>query len=325
MKHDIFLSYRRPDRELAVQLARELDKRGLSVWYDANISGGDGLRDEIVAALDASAMLVILFSESCNEHRELQKEIALADSVEKPVVPILIENCRPKGGHIYELADRNWIEAWPEPHSRIPELVELLTALAGKSPESVTHVGDNSKGPERELAGKIDAMPSMASAYIGRKDKRLARAARRSDILPFLWLDLAALVPALGVLAFLVLGGPALAEHSAIARLGLAALICVAGVGVYGAIAFPARYYLRGRPVKSAIQSYAVSSTILLAVAVALLAIVKLQGGASTELAPTAILLGFVWGALAIISFTIYGVLAGQRALARFNANLRQI
>ena len=133
MKYDIFISYRRADRELVASVVRRLEQRGVGVWYDAEIDGGADWRETIVQALTDSDMLAIFFSEDCNNSRQLKKELAVADSLGKPVVPILIENTQPRGAYLYELADRNWIQAWPEPMDRIDELVEHLATLAGKS------------------------------------------------------------------------------------------------------------------------------------------------------------------------------------------------
>ncbi|MDP3738410.1 MAG: toll/interleukin-1 receptor domain-containing protein [Hyphomonadaceae bacterium] len=133
MKYDIFVSYRRSDRELVASVVRRLEARGVGVWYDADIDGGADWRETIVEALTNSDMLAIFFSEDCNNSRQLKKELAVADSLGKPVVPILIENTQPRGAYLYELADRNWIQIWPEPMDRIDELVEHLATLAGKS------------------------------------------------------------------------------------------------------------------------------------------------------------------------------------------------
>jgi hypothetical protein len=133
MKYDIFVSYRRSDRELVASVVRRLEARGVGVWYDADIEGGADWRETIVEALTNSDMLAIFFSEDCNNSRQLKKELAVADSLGKPVVPILIENTQPRGAYLYELADRNWIQVWPEPMDRIDELVEHLATLAGKS------------------------------------------------------------------------------------------------------------------------------------------------------------------------------------------------
>ncbi len=132
-QYDIFVSYRRADRELVAAVVRRLEQRGVAVWYDANIEGGADWRETIVEALTNSQMLAIFFSEECNTSRQLKKELAVADSLSKPVVPILIENTQPRGAYLYELADRNWIQVFPDPMAHMDELVEHLATLAGKS------------------------------------------------------------------------------------------------------------------------------------------------------------------------------------------------
>lgn len=133
MKYDMFISYRRTDRELVAQVVRKLEANGVGVWYDAEIEGGADWRETIVEALTGSDMLVIFFSEECNSSRQLKKELAIADDLGKAVVPILIEDTKPKGAYLYELADRNWIQAFPDPVSKIDTIVRHLTLLAEKS------------------------------------------------------------------------------------------------------------------------------------------------------------------------------------------------
>lgn len=97
IKYDIFISYRRSDRELVASVVRRQEARGVGVWYDADIDSGADWRETIVEALTNSDMLAIFFSEECNSSRQLKKELAVADALAKPVVPILIENTQPRG------------------------------------------------------------------------------------------------------------------------------------------------------------------------------------------------------------------------------------
>ncbi len=96
MKFDMFVSYRRSDRELVAQVVRRLESRGVRAWYDANIEGGADWRETIVEAISDSEIIAIFFSEACNSSRQLKKELAVADNLAKPVVPILIEDTQPK-------------------------------------------------------------------------------------------------------------------------------------------------------------------------------------------------------------------------------------
>lgn len=175
MKYDIFVSYRRSDRELVASVVRRLEARGVGVWYDADIEGGADWRETIVEALTNSDMLAIFFSEDCNNSRQLKKELAVADSLGKPVVPILIENTQPRGAYLYELADRNWIQVWPEPMDRIDELVEHLATLAGKS----------NGGLEGAAAGKTASLSKKAKvAPPAANDGIPAPAANDDDLAP---------------------------------------------------------------------------------------------------------------------------------------------
>ncbi len=126
MGSDIFLSYSRADQQLAEQFVKIASARGLSVWYDEMIEGGQDWRGKIVDALGTSKALVILFSEHSNSSRQLIKELAIADSLQKLVIPVLIANCEPLGAYLYELASRNWVNLHPNPETRLAPLIENL-------------------------------------------------------------------------------------------------------------------------------------------------------------------------------------------------------
>ncbi len=217
MTYDIFISYRRSDRELVAAVVHRLEARGVGVWYDADIEGGADWRETIVEALTNSDMLAIFFSEECNASRQLKKELAVADNLGKPVVPILIEDTQPRGAYLYELADRNWIKAWPEPMERIDELVEHLAILAGKSAGGLSGAAAI-KGPpvarspadktvaaetvEEKAADGVagaaspKAPPTSAKAYVGRVDPGGKPMRKLADIPPFRLIDLAVLIQA---------------------------------------------------------------------------------------------------------------------------------
>jgi len=62
MPHDVFLSYSSVDRERAVRLGGALERAGLSVWSDANLSAGIPFDRQIRDALAESGALVALIS-----------------------------------------------------------------------------------------------------------------------------------------------------------------------------------------------------------------------------------------------------------------------
>ena len=130
MASDIFLSYSRNDRQFAEQFVKTAASRGVNVWFDENIEGGQDWRERIVDALGTAKALVILFSEYSNGSRQLIKELAIADNIGKLVIPVLISNCEPRGAYLYELASRNWINIYPNPETRLAPLIDsLMTQL----------------------------------------------------------------------------------------------------------------------------------------------------------------------------------------------------
>jgi hypothetical protein len=123
---DIFVSYRRTDKDFVEKLVPVLERLGPSVWWDADIEGGDDWRDSIVEHLAASRCLVIVFSEACNTSKQLKKELAVADHLDKAVIPVLIEQTEPRGFFLYELAPLNWISIHPAPMDKLDSVAHIL-------------------------------------------------------------------------------------------------------------------------------------------------------------------------------------------------------
>jgi hypothetical protein len=360
MKYDIFISYRRADRELVASVVRRLEKRGVGVWYDAEIEGGADWRETIVQALTDSEMLAIFFSEDCNNSRQLKKELAVADSLGKPVVPILIENTQPRGAYLYELADRNWIQAWPDPMDRIDELVEHLATLAGKSdggpaaarpPKAVAPAGKAARMPaaandgipapaanddvtEQPLAQAVGEFieganappleaPRIARAYVGRVGPGGNPVGRLNDILPFRPVDLALLGPiVLAVIGYIVsVDGAPDSTYEVLSLIFIAILV----IAAYGAVVFPVRYYLRRLSLTGALGKYVVSSLILFAVFVGSFLVAHFQGVFPDDPVEFTLISAAVWGGFTLIAFLVYGVLSGQRAIRSFRSNIRKL
>jgi hypothetical protein len=184
MSHDVFISFARGDRELAAYLARKLDERGVSAWYDAKLAAEVSTEAEVDTAIRESGIVVLLFSQECNRSERMRRELALADSLGKPVVPFLIEAGPPKGGYLHSLADRNWIQAHPEPMMRVDEVADLLARLAGQLAVPAPPPpppAESFEEKERRLDAAIDAMirdavnpahgpPMQKSAYVGLTD-----------------------------------------------------------------------------------------------------------------------------------------------------------
>ncbi len=361
-KYDIFISYRRADREFVASVVRRLEARGVGVWYDADIEGGADWRETIVEALTNSDMLAIFFSEECNSSRQLKKELAVADQLAKPVVPILIENTQPRGAYLYELADRNWIQVFPDPMAHMDELVEHLAMLAGKSEGGLAgkrpsdtlkaKVGAVASAPQAPAAAnditleekeqKLDdaigelihdavdpkrAAPTKVKDYVGRAGSGGKPIRQLPDIPPFRYIDWLFLIP--GWLAIAAWQLFATAGHSNVDTdriVAMVALLCLAFAGLYGAVVFPVRYYLRRRAVLLALWKYLATSLMFFIAGTGVI-----LGGMDRGYLEGADFMrylewfGICWAGFTVIAFIIYGVLAGQRAIKSFRSNIRKL
>lgn len=64
-RFDVFISYASPDKEVAILLAEELAKHGLTIWVDAqDIKAGQNWQEEIRRAINNSRLCLVLLSQA---------------------------------------------------------------------------------------------------------------------------------------------------------------------------------------------------------------------------------------------------------------------
>jgi TolB-like protein/Flp pilus assembly protein TadD len=139
MAGEIFISYRRSDEAWARLLYRQLKSEGVEAWYDGLVGPGQEWRTATAKALEASQIFVLLFSEHAAQSSDIVKELAAATHEKKLVVPVRLQNIEPKGAFLYELASRNWVNAYENTEARLAELAKGLAHLVrtGARDESV--------------------------------------------------------------------------------------------------------------------------------------------------------------------------------------------
>src|ERR1700748_1670471 len=130
---EIFISYRRADQAWARLLHGQLRAEGVEAWYDAHVGPGQDWRITTAKALEASTIFVLLFSSNAAESSDIAKELAAATLEKKLIVPVRLENIAPKGGFFYELASRNWINAYEDTEARFAELAKDLAFLLAQT------------------------------------------------------------------------------------------------------------------------------------------------------------------------------------------------
>jgi TolB-like protein len=139
MAGEIFISYRRADEAWAQLLHSQLRAEGIEAWYDAQVGAGQDWRLATAKALESSRIFVLLFSENAAESSDIAKELAAATLEKKLIIPVRLQNIAPKGAFLYELASRNWVNAYEDTEAKLAQLAKGLAQLvrSGARDESV--------------------------------------------------------------------------------------------------------------------------------------------------------------------------------------------
>jgi TolB-like protein len=139
MAGEIFISYRRADQAWARLLHAQLRAEGIEAWYDAQVGAGQDWRLSTAKALQDCQIFVLLFSANAAQSSDIAKELAAAVFEKKLIIPVRLEDIAPSGAFLYELASRNWVNAFENREAKLAELAKGLAQLVrtGARDESV--------------------------------------------------------------------------------------------------------------------------------------------------------------------------------------------
>ena len=167
MTSHIFISHSSKDQKVARTICTALENRGLTCWvYSRNIQPGQNFQEQIVRAIRAAKIMVLVFTANANSSNEIKKELAIASQNNLVVIPVRIEDVIPNEAFAYEFATRQWIDLFEDWESSIARLVELIATTSDDQPSSdQTKAGsgsaDNAAVPP---AGKVIKIgPALAT------------------------------------------------------------------------------------------------------------------------------------------------------------------
>jgi hypothetical protein len=95
---EVFLSHSSRDRKFATQMAEEIRRHGIPVWYSkTNIVGAQEWHDEIGAALQRCNWFVVILSPNAVKSPWVKNELLFSlnhHRYRKKIVPVLHKKCR---------------------------------------------------------------------------------------------------------------------------------------------------------------------------------------------------------------------------------------
>lgn len=131
---DVFISYKRKERQKARILAEALARSGMEVWWDVDLLPGDRFQDEINVVLDKARVVVVLWTPEALESvwvrgeamHALTRDVYVPAQLEHTIIPVPFNTF-----HVTDLS--HWRGAPDDP--AIAELVEGVLKRVG--PKSV--------------------------------------------------------------------------------------------------------------------------------------------------------------------------------------------
>lgn len=91
---DVFISYRRRDRERCAGIAKALQDVGFSVWFDAKIEPGTSFDREIERAIREAKAVLVLWSSEAVESDWVRNEARIGKRADK-LIAIRLDECEP--------------------------------------------------------------------------------------------------------------------------------------------------------------------------------------------------------------------------------------
>lgn len=131
-RHDIFISYSRRNSVIVNQVVDILEKEGYRVWIDRDgIESGDSFKSDIVAAIEQSQVVLFFSSEDSNRSSWTAKEVGVAVSFNKEIIPIKLDNALYNRDILFDLVNLDYVD-YSDPETKADNLQKLLRSLSNK-------------------------------------------------------------------------------------------------------------------------------------------------------------------------------------------------
>jgi len=136
MRADVFVSYSQPDRSQAFEIVSQLEARGIQVWVaPRDIAPSAEWAAEIIEAIGASKIMVLVFSGASNSSPQVRREVERAVHRQVPILTVRIEDALPTKSMEYFLSAQHWLDAFPPPPTLYCEqLCRQVSALLAAMP-----------------------------------------------------------------------------------------------------------------------------------------------------------------------------------------------
>jgi hypothetical protein len=139
---EVFVSYSKPDQERAYELVERIEARGFKVWVaPRDVAPSADWAAEIIEAISAARVMVLVFSASSNESPQVRREVERAVHKQLRVLAFRLEDALPSHSLEYFLSSQHWMDAFPPPYGpHYDRLCSVLERVLSEPPATATPV-----------------------------------------------------------------------------------------------------------------------------------------------------------------------------------------
>jgi len=204
MPHDLFLSHSSKDKTAADAICATLEREGIRCWVaPRDILPGGNWGESIIAAIESSRIMLVVFSAASNRSPQVMREVERAVSKGLPIIPLRIEDVIPSKSLEFFLSVPHWLDAISPPLEshlvRLANTVKLVLNGTGDPAMPSTSAFELPRsGPEPGAQRATPPKPVTASEL-----RRIAAIREQADDA---WNSLASLEDKTGLVSLLEAG-----------------------------------------------------------------------------------------------------------------------
>jgi hypothetical protein len=187
----VFVSYSQSDREPAFGIVSQLEGAGIDCWIaPRDVTPAADWAAEIVEAITAARVMVLVFSASTNDSPQVRREVERAIHHRVAVLPFRIADVLPSKSLEYFLSSQHWLDAFPAPLApHYTRLIEHVRAFLGTESPAPAATGSFAAPPSPAATGTLPALIDAAqlrrfeaelAGYIGPLARHLVKRAAAS-------------------------------------------------------------------------------------------------------------------------------------------------
>jgi hypothetical protein len=137
MAHDVFISHAHRDKKIAGEICEKLELARLKCWIaPRDISVREDWTEATRKAIEASRLMVLVFTDNANAAPHIEREIAHAFYTGKTIVAFRLTEALPRRDFLFYLGDACWLDASNSPPER--HLEALTTRIENVTSRNAT-------------------------------------------------------------------------------------------------------------------------------------------------------------------------------------------